>query len=258
MLSCIETPEFRALAQQLMAVEILDGDLRAATKIKFALRDFFRGRFPNADVAALNNYSELLFAHLHRRCEGLVRELRAALKDESQAIDWAHATLARATADSIESYLAVLARPHRLTPEDREEWTQRYRKAFSLHEEIPLPDLGNRRRIHYSEIFVEPRLIHGQAGGRISFDDFIDSIDRTVLLGDPGAGKSTSSAISASLLFQRGRLIPFYVVMREVDFAASGFPLDRVPCGFGSLGQSWGGVRGVGLFRTGCGRSRSR
>lgn len=42
-LGCIETPEFRALAQQLMAVEILDGDLRAATKIKFALRDFFRG-----------------------------------------------------------------------------------------------------------------------------------------------------------------------------------------------------------------------
>ncbi|MGW6204894.1 NACHT domain-containing protein [Streptomyces sp. NPDC055089] len=227
-LGCIETPEFRALAQQLMAVEILDGDLRAATKIKFALRDFFRGRFPNADVAALNNYSELLFVHLHRRCEGLVRELRAALKDESQAIDWAHATLARATADSIESYLAVLARPHRLTPQDRDEWTQRYRKAFSLHEEIPLPDLGNRRRIHYSEIFVQPRLSHGQAGGRTSFDEFVDSIDRTVLLGDPGAGKSTSSAISASLLFQRGRLIPFYVVMREVDFTASGFSLVRV------------------------------
>ncbi|MET3988114.1 NACHT domain-containing protein [Streptomyces sp. PvR034] len=228
-LGCIATPEFRALSQQLMAIEILDGDLRAATKVKFALRDFFRQQFPNADVAAVNNYSELLFVHLHRKCEELVGELRAALKDETNAIDWAHATLARATADSIESYLAVLARPHRLTIEDRAQWTQRYRKAFSLHEEIALPDLGNRRRIHYSKIFVKPRLIDGQAAAdRTSFDDFVDSIDRTVLLGDPGAGKSTSSAVSASLLFQQGRSIPFYVVMREVDFTAAGFSLVKV------------------------------
>ncbi|OUC95459.1 hypothetical protein CA983_33415 [Streptomyces swartbergensis] len=34
--------------------------------------------------------------------------------------------------------------------------------------------------------------------------------------------------------------------------------LDGVLCGAGSLNGSWGGVRGVGLFRTGCGRSRSR
>ncbi|MFD7030504.1 NACHT domain-containing protein [Streptomyces sp. NPDC059917] len=227
-LACIATPEFRALSQQLMAIEILDGDLRAATKVKFALRDFFRQQFPNADVAAVNNYSELLFVHLHRTCEGLVGELRAALKDETNAIDWAHATLARATADSIESYLAVLARPHRLTIDDRVEWTQRYRKAFSLHEEIALPDLGNRRRIHYSKIFVKPQLSEGQAADRTSFDDFVDSIDRTVLLGDPGAGKSTSSAVSASLLFQQGRSIPFYVVMREVDFTAVGFSLVKV------------------------------
>ncbi|MFI5977073.1 DNA cytosine methyltransferase, partial [Streptomyces sp. NPDC051452] len=32
--------------------------------------------------------------------------------------------------------------------------------------------------------------------------------------------------------------------------------LDRVLCGDRSLGCAWGGVRGVGLFRTGCGRSR--
>jgi hypothetical protein len=34
--------------------------------------------------------------------------------------------------------------------------------------------------------------------------------------------------------------------------------LHRVLCGGGSLVQPWGGVRGVGLCRTGCGRSRSR
>ncbi|MEU3640761.1 transposase family protein [Streptomyces albogriseolus] len=34
--------------------------------------------------------------------------------------------------------------------------------------------------------------------------------------------------------------------------------LDRVLRGEASLSSVWGGVRGVGLFRTGCGRSRSR
>lgn len=34
--------------------------------------------------------------------------------------------------------------------------------------------------------------------------------------------------------------------------------IDRVLCGVGSLSSSWGGVRGVGLFRTGCGRLWSR
>lgn len=50
----------------------------------------------------------------------------------------------------------------------------------------------------------------------------------------------------------------------QYDDAETGFyynyqrHLDGVLCGDRSLVCVWGGVRGVGLFRTGCGRSRSR
>ncbi|MEU6985047.1 hypothetical protein ABZ946_16730 [Streptomyces sp. NPDC046324] len=228
-LRCIETPELEAVARHLVAIEIVDEDQRrATTKIKVALRSHFREQFPNIDPAAMNIYADLVFTHLHRRCAGLVSSLRAAQRLDTNSLDWAHVTLARTTVDSIDSYLSALARPGRLRTGEREEWTERYRKAFALHEEIPLPDLGNRRRIHFSKIFVKPRLVDRQVGGVLSFDAFVDSIDRTVLLGDPGAGKSTSSSLSASLMFQNGRSVPFYVVMREVDFTASGFSLIHV------------------------------
>ncbi|MFB8405291.1 NACHT domain-containing protein [Streptomyces sp. NPDC055912] len=221
-------PEARAIARHLVAVEIVEGGLRAAAAVRPALRTALRDRFPAADVAAMNRYAELLFTRLRHRCVELVSGLRAVQKDDTHGIDWAGVTLARTTVDSLDAYLAVLSRPGRPKADERAEWTRRYREAFSLHEEIPLPDLGNRRRIHYSEIFVEPRLADGSAEGTVSFAGFLDAVDRTVLLGDPGAGKSTSSALSASLLFRQGRAVPFYVVMREVDFTTAGFSLTGV------------------------------
>ncbi|MER5967710.1 NACHT domain-containing protein [Streptomyces sp. NPDC002057] len=227
-LRCLDSPEIRAIAQHLIAIELTGDGPRATTKVKPALRGRFRERFPDTDAAAMTAYAELVFSHLHRRCVELVGALRAAQEPDTDAVDWAHVTLARTTADSLDSYLASLARPDRPTAGEREEWTERYRRAFALHEEIPLPDLGNRRRIHYSKIFVPPRLVDGQAERHVSFDTFLDTVDRTVLLGDPGAGKSTSSSLAACLLFRQGRSVPFYVVMREVDFTASGFSLIKV------------------------------
>ncbi|MGW7315789.1 hypothetical protein [Streptomyces sp. NPDC054865] len=58
------------------------------------------------------------------------------------------------------------------------------------------------------------------------------------------------SPIRPAILFPHW-LCPSQVMSRRRE-------LDRVLCGEASLTSVWGGVLGVGLFRTDCGRSRSR
>ena len=90
-------------------------------------------------------------------------------------------------------------------------FAQRLRgQVVALHNGIRLPHVGVSRSVPYDELYVEPELpVHiGQTG------------NRTVLLGDPGAGKSTLAAKLAHdfALHKDGR-VPFVVVLRE--FAGS-------------------------------------
>lgn len=190
--SCLRTPTVRAFAQQLMAAAIIEGDTTTVERrVEAGMRGLLQRSFKDAEPTGLTRYAELLFKRLHAECSTIVSELRRALKNESEAVDWAHATLARATADSVEQYVSLLACPRRATETERSEWLRRYRDAFTVHEEIPLPDLGNRRHMHYSKIFVPPRVGTQTADAQTTvknFDEFIGLIDRTVLLGDPGAG----------------------------------------------------------------------
>ncbi|MFF4632158.1 NACHT domain-containing protein [Streptomyces griseorubiginosus] len=103
----------------------------------------------------------------------------------------------------------------------------------SLHATMKLPHAGTTRRVAYSRLFVEPTFsMPGDSRRYIGHDtptlgEIIASSHRTVILGDPGGGKST---LSLKLVYDIARnascgasaKVPFLVVLRDYtrDFEA--------------------------------------
>ncbi|MGA5302531.1 NACHT domain-containing protein [Nucisporomicrobium flavum] len=103
------------------------------------------------------------------------------------------------------------------------------------HGEMRLPHAGSSRSVPYAELYIEPHLsrlrrdVHGRQHGLDAYPpagEFIDISDvlaqggQLVVLGAPGAGKSTLAAKLTHDLAAEGGLLPFLVIMREL---ADGF-----------------------------------
>lgn len=84
------------------------------------------------------------------------------------------------------------------------------KQVGALHSTIRLPHLGVSRAVRYDQLYVQPDF---QARGELRLGA---PGDRTVILGDPGAGKSTFAAKFAHdvALDGSGR-VPFLLVLRE-------------------------------------------
>ncbi|GGU77727.1 NACHT domain-containing protein [Lentzea flava] len=87
-------------------------------------------------------------------------------------------------------------------------------QVVALHNRIRLPHVGVSRSVRYDQLYVEPTLTS-------SSDIELDTPGgRVVVLGDPGAGKSTLAAKFAHDIASDGsRRVPFLLVLRE--FTAS-------------------------------------
>ncbi len=75
-------------------------------------------------------------------------------------------------------------------------WERRYRaQVRAAHGYIEPPDFERKRKIPIEDLYVSPRIgtARSETQQLLSFDQFEARIDRTVLLGDPGGGKSTAA-----------------------------------------------------------------
>lgn len=103
-----------------------------------------------------------------------------------------------------------------------------------LHGSMRLPHAGTTRQVPYDRLFVPPSvnlpgtddndddsdLIDDEQGGPLTLGDFVATCSRTVLLGNPGGGKSTSSLklvydIAAGRSSDISATVPFLVVLRD-------------------------------------------
>ena len=106
--------------------------------------------------------------------------------------------------------------------ESLSEIVRRYRdQVKKAHRYLTPPDFERRRYIPVEDLYVAPTM-HDSLDPEIKvpFKSLDTIVDRTVLLGDPGIGKSTASQVMTYCIARQERAaVPFLVVLR--DFASS-------------------------------------
>jgi len=134
----------------------------------------------------------------------------------------AHLILVQATVDSVEHVLASLTKfQSQPSREELENWKSLYRRqATELHGYITPPDFRDRNPVALEKIYVPGRILLSSRGpdndAPIELYDLIPHMDRDVLLGDPGGGKSTAThALTYKLAKDPAAPLPFVVVLRE-------------------------------------------
>ena len=128
---------------------------------------------------------------------------------------------------AIERQVAALADPEH---EGRDEaaFVERYRRqAHQRHGFLIPPDFDRRRRVAVADIYVPTRIKDEDSperaqpspaaeSGSLNVWDLAGRLDRTVLLGDPGGGKTTAANVLTDYFADNtARRIPFLVTLRE-------------------------------------------
>ncbi|NUP53302.1 MAG: NACHT domain-containing protein [Catenulispora sp.] len=174
--------------------------------------------------------ADAAFEYLDDKLCQAVARLESALPDAARRLrDRAIGHRIIAILDAIERHQATLAED--ADPGTDLEQLQRYRRH--LVEEFGVlapPDVERRRRISLQELYVAPKVVpipsdtadrHASpAIAQPLLTEFAAGIDRTVLLGDPGAGKTTAARALVHTLARDATVVPFLVTLR--DFAADG------------------------------------
>jgi hypothetical protein len=228
----IKEEHFQALCRELVAVSAFGNGKEQVNKAKSRLiklfRDRLRGR--NIDPVELDSYCEQLFGDLHVACDSVATELKESVDAPQEVLTWANNVVMGDVLNSIASHLSAT-----LADVDSDtSWVASYLDSFKeRHTEIKVPDFSSRRNAPYEKLFVEPvleelpirisQLLRNtdrpQSVEKVSFKTFVSRIDRSVLLGDPGAGKSTSSTVAALQAAESGS-IPFIVLLRNLKSPA--------------------------------------
>jgi NACHT domain len=184
--------------------------------------------------AAGSRYATLLSEYFDDKICGLVATLEGRVGFAGLAQVRAEAYNARMVAllGAIERQVAALADPGR-EGRDETEFLQRYRRqARQRHGFLTPPDFDRRRRVRVADIYVATAIVatgiaagerrgwlwprRGTARDALKVGDLAERLDRTVLLGDPGGGKTTAANVLTDYFANdaSGR-IPFLVTLRE-------------------------------------------
>jgi hypothetical protein len=174
-------------------------------------------------------YCATLSEYLDERVCALVAKVEGRVGFAGLAQVRAEAYNARIVAllGAIERQVAALADPARWTPTETE-FLERYRRQAHLrHGFLTPPDFDRRRRVPVADIYVPTRVGEEDQSERMGLTqetepaslkvwDLVERLDRTVLLGDPGGGKTTAAnVLTDHFAGDAGRRVPFLVTLRE-------------------------------------------
>ena len=247
--TALKRHEVQGALQALLAVRLTDAPetdaARAREAIRLALGGFWAPYIdedenepsyyredhplPTNYQAAAAAWAERLSEYFDDKISAIVASLEGQIGFAGLAQVRAEAYSARIVAllGAIERQVNALAG---LEPGGRAEadWQARYRRqAHQQHGHLTPPDFDRRRRLPVDDIYVptgirkedyfDPvRLTPETGSGSLKVWDLVERLDRTVLLGDPGGGKTTAAnVLTDHFASDTAHKIPFLVTLRE-------------------------------------------
>lgn len=212
----------QAALQELLAARLTDADDAEAARA----REVFCLTLSTADPA-VSEFGPPLAEFYDDQISSLVARLEAAepailAQIRSEAMSARMIAILRA----IERHTAALtARPNSRTEAS---FLASYRShVLDQHGKLEPPDFDRRRRVPISDIYVPPVIYEDTPPGRtvvsveeksptLTVWDLMGRLDRSVLLGDPGGGKTTASTVMMHhLASDPERRVPFLVTLRN-------------------------------------------
>lgn len=192
-----------------------------------ALRSSFAKAYKRYAPEADDDEARALFELLATSSEKILQE--AARVGDAEATEAMAAGRFRRLDEEIQGLRRAVEALDSVSREDVEaylEWERVYRDQVLIrHGTITPPSFDASERVPVDDIYVEPEfLVEGDkdvADERLSRDELVASVDRTVVLGDPGAGKSTfAQKLAYDLARERakvpgGSLTPLVVSLKD-------------------------------------------
>jgi hypothetical protein len=214
----LHSPDFEEIALQFVLGMKL-GDVkreRLSVDIRNELRLCLQ-RAAGIRTELLTSAADVVFDALVVAGKEAIQSVGPAIDPETLAVAGRLSTVAVANSKLLER-VESLAEFHRFADQLRAQ-------VVALHGEIRLPHLGISRSVPYEQLYIEPILRPEKDVQPIpQLDELAHPCRRTVILGDPGAGKSTlATKLAYDVAADRfpgaeGR-VPFLIVLRS--FAAS-------------------------------------
>jgi hypothetical protein len=211
---------YQGLVHELVAARLLDMPELTVLKVRENVQLATRFEFPDADSDKAFDFGGVLFDELDRVVQELVAELNTAQQPGlAEVRQGAALTLLDAGADSINRHNAHLKQSSSLAGLAAvAEWERTYRgQVRTAHGFITPPDFERKLKVPIDSLFVSPQITRTVVDQVKATDAWglYERIDRTVLLGDPGGGKSTASNLFAwRAAAEVSGPVPFLVVLR--------------------------------------------
>jgi hypothetical protein len=227
----LRSDEVQAVLHELLAARLTGAEEADVGRIRLVWKQTLEAVGPAGLLV-----SEGLFEYYDSEASVLVSRMKAEAPELLRELrDEAFNVRMVSTLNAIERHARSLsAGRERQTDED---FLARYRRhVIDHHGKLEPPDFDRRRRVPIRDLYVAPTIVQvADADSRdppveISLWALAGQVDRTVLLGDPGGGKTTASnALLAHHAAGAGHRVPFLVTLRE--FAAQD-PPDRSVVGY--------------------------
>jgi len=248
LIETIEANVVQACLHELLAVRITYSPEISADEVKDCFSATLRSLNPDVEMASISNslidYYDAEICTLSARLRGGQPDLYQKIRTGAY-----NARLAAILASMRTHYSSIGEQQNYLS---EAQYLINYRRhVCEYHGKLQPPDFDRRQRVPVDQIYVSPTIIPyaemarrrqhkeptdppgitpislddatGTAPKQLSLDELTDGIDRTVLLGDPGGGKSTAANVIMYRCSMRqvGR-VPFLVTLREYASADGG------------------------------------
>lgn len=234
----LSTNSVQACIYELLAVRLTDAPEADVEKVRSLFVDAIASNLdepPSLLAQELFDYYDNAVCDLVGQLSGAKPELYKEIRRD------AFSARIAAILGAIDAHVSSLSPS--ITGEQKRSYINNYRRhVIALHGKIQLPDFERRQRVPIEDLYVAPTIAEGLPAeklrsqnqkyrnarigavinepGRerptISLNALAKQLDRTVLLGDPGGGKSTASSwLMYNFAQSPTRRIPFLVILRE-------------------------------------------